>query len=54
MTNHDPPATAMTRPDSVALRSQTPRLLISWLTVGIPLAYGVFQTIKSVLPLLGG
>lgn len=44
----------MTRPDSPAPSSQTPRLLISWLIVGLPLAYGVFQTIKSVLPLFGG
>ncbi len=34
--------------------AQTPRLIVSWLIVGIPLAYGVFQTIRSILPLLGG
>ncbi len=33
---------------------QTPRLVISWLIVGTPLVYGVFQTIRSILPLLGG
>lgn len=40
--------------DSATPTRQTPRLVISWLIVGIPLAYGVFQTIKSVLPLFGG
>jgi len=33
---------------------QTPRLTVSWLIVGIPLAYGVFQTIRSITPLFGG
>lgn len=30
------------------------RLVVSWLVVGIPLAYGLYMTIKSVLPLFGG
>jgi hypothetical protein len=34
--------------------TQTARLVVSWLVVGIPLAYGLYQTIKSVLPLFGG
>ena len=34
--------------------TQTARLVISWLVVGIPLGYGLFMTIKSVLPLFGG
>lgn len=33
---------------------QQPRLVASWLIVGIPLAYGLFQTIRSILPLFGG
>jgi hypothetical protein len=32
----------------------TARLVISWLVVGVPLAYGLYMTIKSVLPLFGG
>lgn len=34
--------------------TQTVRLWISWLVVGIPLAYGLYNTIKSVIPLFGG
>jgi hypothetical protein len=34
--------------------THTARLVLSWLVVGIPLAYGLFMTIKSVLPLFGG
>ncbi len=34
--------------------TQTARLVISWLIVGIPLVYGVYMTIKSVVPLFGG
>jgi hypothetical protein len=33
---------------------QTSRLVISWLIVGIPIVYALYQTIKSVLPLFGG
>lgn len=33
---------------------QTPRLVISWVLVGIILIYALYQTIKSVLPLFGG
>lgn len=40
--------------DSPTLAGQTPRLVISWLIVVTPLAYGVFQTIKTALPLFGG
>ena len=39
---------------SAAVGSQTPRLVISWLIVGLPLAYGIFQTISKTLPLFGG
>jgi hypothetical protein len=34
--------------------SQTPRLVASWLVVGLPLAYGIYQTISRTLPLFGG
>jgi len=34
--------------------TQTVRLTISWLVVGIPIVYGLYMTIKSVLPLFGG
>ena len=35
-------------------QNQTPRLVISWLVVGIPIVYALYQTIKSILPLFGG
>jgi len=34
--------------------SQSARLAISWLVVGIPIVYALYQTIKSILPLFGG
>jgi hypothetical protein len=34
--------------------NQTPRLVISWLVVGVPIVYALYQTIKSILPLFGG
>lgn len=34
--------------------AQTTRLVVSWLVVGIPLAYGLWQTLTSVLPLFSG
>ncbi len=37
-----------------AVVSQTPRLVASWLIVGGPLAYGIYQTISKTLPLFGG
>lgn len=33
---------------------QTPRLVVAWPIVLTPLAYGVIQTVKSILPLFGG
>ncbi len=47
------PQTSIT-PDARSPAAQTPRLVVSWLIVGIPLAYGIFQTIRSILPLFGG
>jgi hypothetical protein len=29
-------------------------LVASWLIVGVPLAYGIYQTISRTLPLFGG
>ncbi len=37
-----------------AARNQTPRLVVSWLIVLLPLAYGIYQTISKTLPLFGG
>jgi hypothetical protein len=34
--------------------NQAARLVISWLVVGIPIVYGLYQTIRSILPLFGG
>ena len=33
---------------------QTARLVTSWLIVGIPILYALYQTIKSVVTLFGG
>ncbi|WP_165958721.1 hypothetical protein [Actinomadura sp. KC345] len=30
------------------------RLTIAWLIVGIPLAYGLIETVRASLPLFGG
>ena len=38
----------------VAVSHQTPRLVASWLIVGVPLVYGIYQTISKTLPLFGG
>jgi hypothetical protein len=43
----------MTQPESVR-QSQSARLIVSWLVVGIPLVYALYQTIRSILPLFGG
>lgn len=61
--NDDPaPATPVTAgSDAVAgldeheaVGNQTPRLVVSWLIVGLPLVYGIYQTISRTLPLFGG
>ncbi|MDR7381942.1 MFS transporter small subunit [Promicromonospora iranensis] len=31
--------------------NQVPRLIVTWLVVTAPLAYGLFQTVKGVVPL---
>ncbi|MGI5208536.1 MFS transporter small subunit [Spirillospora sp. CA-108201] len=31
-----------------------PRLVVSWSVVGIPLIYGVVETVRAILPLFGG
>ncbi|MES9608632.1 MULTISPECIES: MFS transporter small subunit [Actinomadura] len=30
------------------------RLAVSWSVVGIPLIYGVVETVRAILPLFGG
>ncbi len=35
-------------------QNYTPRLVASWLIVGIPLVYGIFQTVRNIIPLFGG
>ena len=44
----------MTEPTPAAESGQTARLVTSWLIVGIPIVYALYQTIKSILPLFGG
>lgn len=34
--------------------NQVPRLIVTWLVATVPLAYGLFQTIRSVIPLFAG
>ncbi len=46
------PEAASNGPEAGA--TQTPRLVVSWLIVGLPLAYGLYQTISKTLPLFGG
>lgn len=41
-------------PAQTETSSQSTRLVISWLVVGIPTVYALYQTIKSILPLFGG
>lgn len=45
----------MTAQETPATSSgQSARLVLSWLIVGIPLVYGLYETIESVLPLFTG
>jgi hypothetical protein len=41
-------------PTSDQVSNQVPRLIVTWLVVTVPLAYGLFQTIRSVIPLFAG
>lgn len=41
-------------PEPTAAAGPSARLIVSWLIVGIPLIYALYQTIKSILPLFGG
>lgn len=43
-----------TRQDPPTSTSHATRLAISWVIVGAPLVYGVFQAIRTILPLFGG
>ena len=40
-------------PTAHTARSYTAEIAICWTIVSIPLAYGVFNTIKNTLPLFG-
>jgi len=42
------------RPAPEPTSNQVPRLVVTWLVVTLPLAYGLFQTIRSVIPLFTG
>ncbi|MES9541974.1 MULTISPECIES: hypothetical protein [unclassified Actinomadura] len=37
-----------------ATDTAVPRLVVSWAVVGIPLIYGVVETVRATLPLFGG
>lgn len=43
-----------TTPTTTAAGSQLPQLVVSWLVVGIPLAYGVWQTLLKAAKLFTG
>ncbi|GAA2300280.1 hypothetical protein AB0C84_30980 [Actinomadura sp. NPDC048955] len=39
---------------SAAPDRAVPRLVVSWSIVGVPLIYGVVETVRAILPLFGG
>ena len=39
-------------PDQIG--DQVPRLVVTWLVVTVPLAYGLFETVKGIIPLFTG
>lgn len=41
-------------PTSSQVPNQVPRLVVTWLVVTVPLAYGLYQTVRSVIPLFAG
>ncbi|MHC6231773.1 MFS transporter small subunit [Arthrobacter sp. MMS24-T111] len=45
--------TAHTHNVQEPVRRSTGRLVLGWILVGIPLAYGVFQTLTQVAALFG-
>ena len=53
MTRSEPGREAEAGPVT-APAADTTRLTVSWLIVGVPLAYGFIETIRAVLPLFGG
>ena len=54
MTMPEQTATEAQRPTPEPTSNQVPRLVVTWLVVTVPLAYGLFQTIKGVIPLFAG
>lgn len=54
MSLDDAQVTSSEEPSEVpAAAPQRTRLVTAWLLVGVPLAYGISQTVKSLLPLFG-
>ena len=51
MTMPEQTATQTERPAPEPASNQVPRLVVTWLVVTVPLAYGLFQTVRSVIPL---
>ena len=47
-------ATQTEQPAPEPTSNQAARLVVTWLVVTVPLAYGLFQTIKGVIPLFAG
>lgn len=43
----------MAQPHEAPATGTLPRLIVSWLVVGVPLAYGVVETVRAILPLFG-
>ena len=46
-------STAHTHGTHEPVNKSTGRLVLAWVLVGIPLAYGVFQTLTQVVALFG-
>lgn len=46
-------STAHTHGGQAPVQRSTGRLVLGWVLVGIPLAYGVFQTLTQVAALFG-
>jgi hypothetical protein len=44
----------MSRHETTTEGTHTPRIVVSWFIVGVPLVYGVFMAIKSSLQLFTG
>jgi hypothetical protein len=47
-------STAQTTDDRTSTHTPVGLIAVAWTLVGIPLAYGLFQTVKTALSLLTG